>query len=166
MMIMKTMNTIYTNFAKRFAVVLTLLTFGLTSVWAEDELAYTIIFKNSANGNTQIQSTTKSSTVIAANCTTFVASQPFSNISKAYYGDNKTSIRIGASSAPGTLDIALSNNGQVKATKRKQSKVHLLILTTRRKMCLKKQKCQLLSALFVQLFVLSQHFCRVQSITL
>lgn len=117
MMIMKAMNTIYTNFAKRFAVVLTLLTFGLTSAWAEDELAYQIVFENSVNGNTQIQSTTKSSTVIAANCTTFVASQPFSNISKAYYGDNKTSIRIGTSSDPGTLDIALSNNGQVKATK-------------------------------------------------
>ena len=38
-MIMKTMNTIYTNFAKRFAVVLTLLTFGLTSVWAATETA-------------------------------------------------------------------------------------------------------------------------------
>ena len=36
---MKTMNTIYTNFAKRFAVVLTLLTFGLTSVWAATETA-------------------------------------------------------------------------------------------------------------------------------
>lgn len=112
------MNTIYTNFAKRFAIILTfLLNLGISTAWAEDELAYTIIFKNSANGNTQILNTTKSSTVIAANCTTFVASQPFSNISKAYYGDNKTSIRIGASSASGTLDIALSNNGQVKATK-------------------------------------------------
>ena len=36
---MKAMNTIYTNFAKRFAVVLTLLTFGLTSAWAATETA-------------------------------------------------------------------------------------------------------------------------------
>ena len=38
-MIMKTLHTIYTNFAKRFAVVLTLLTFGLTSAWAATETA-------------------------------------------------------------------------------------------------------------------------------
>ena len=36
---MKAMNTIYTNFAKRFAVVLTLLAFGLTSAWAATETA-------------------------------------------------------------------------------------------------------------------------------
>ena len=36
---MKTLHTIYTNFAKRFAVVLTLLTFGLTSAWAATETA-------------------------------------------------------------------------------------------------------------------------------
>ena len=39
MTIMKTMNTIYTNFAKRAAVVLTLLTFGLTSAWAATKTA-------------------------------------------------------------------------------------------------------------------------------
>ena len=48
MTIMKTMNTIYTNFAKRFAVVLTLLTFGLTSAWAATETA-TLDFTNANN---------------------------------------------------------------------------------------------------------------------
>ena len=119
---MKTLHTIYTNFAKRLALVLTLLlTLGVTQVWAADELAYTITFSNSANGVTSIATTTQSSTVISSSSTSYVTNKPFSDISNAYYGgsstDEKSTIRVGKSGDAGKISIALSNTGAVKASK-------------------------------------------------
>lgn len=52
-MIMKTLYTIYTSFAKRTAIILTLLlTFGVTSAWgAEEELVYTLDGKTTGGTN-------------------------------------------------------------------------------------------------------------------
>ena len=47
-MIMKTLHTIYTNFAKRLALVLTLLTLGVTTAWAAEE---TVDFSQQGYGN-------------------------------------------------------------------------------------------------------------------
>ena len=119
---MKTLHTIYTSFAKRVALILTLLlTLGVTSAWAAEELAYTITFSNSTNGVTAIETSTQATTVIAENARTYVTTKPFSNITNSYYGgsntDEKSTIRIGKSNATGAITIALSENGKVSATK-------------------------------------------------
>ena len=115
-MIMKTLHTIYTSFAKR-ALALIISVMAVTIAWGADKLAYNIVFSNSANGNTSISTSTQASTVIAEDSRTYVTASPFSNISKAYYGDTQTSIRLGTSSAQGELTIALSSEGEVAATK-------------------------------------------------
>lgn len=117
-MIMKTLHTIYTSFAKRLVIsLMVLMTVGVGTVLGAEELAYTIVFSNGANGNSEIKTTTQASTVIASDSRKYVTTSPFSAISKAYYGDTKTSIRLGTSSAEGALTIALSSDGQVSATK-------------------------------------------------
>ena len=114
--IMKTLHTIYTTFAKRLVMSLVLLLVA-GSVWGAEELAYTIIFSNNTSSNTEIKETTNATTVIAAESRKYVLNTPFSGITKAYYGDTKTSIRLGTSSAAGGLTIALSEDGKVYATK-------------------------------------------------
>ena len=115
---MKTLHTIYTSFAKRLVMsLIVLMIVGVGTVLGAEELAYTIVFSNGANGNSEIKTTTQASTVIASDSRKYVTTSPFSAISKAYYGDTKTSIRLGASSAAGALTIALSSDGQVSATK-------------------------------------------------
>ena len=113
---MKTLHTIYTSFAKR-ALALIISVMAVTVAWGADKLAYNIVFSNSANNNSTISESTKASTVIAEDSRTYVTASPFSNISKAYYGDTQTSIRLGTSSAQGELTIALSSEGEVAATK-------------------------------------------------
>ena len=119
---MKTLHTIYTSFAKRTAIILTLLlTLGVTSAWAAEELAYTITFSNSANGATAIATSTQATTVIAENARTYVTTKPFSNITYSFYGgsttDEKSTIRVGKSGNAGAITIALSESGKVSATK-------------------------------------------------
>lgn len=115
---MKTLYTTYNNFAKRLAMsLMVLMTVGVGSALGAEELAYTIVFSNGANGNSEIKTTTQASTVIASDSRKYVTASPFSAISKAYYGDTKTSIRLGTSSAEGAVTIALSSDGQVSATK-------------------------------------------------
>ena len=117
-MIMKTLYTTYNNFAKRLVMsLIVLMTVGVGTMLGAEELAYTIVFSNGANGNSEIKTTTQASTVIASDSRKYVTASPFSAISKAYYGDTKTSIRLGTSSAAGALTIALSSDGQVSATK-------------------------------------------------
>ena len=119
---MKTLYTIYTNFAKRLVMsLLVLMTVGVGSVLGAEELAYTITFSNSANGATQITTSTQSSTVITETARTYVTTKPFSNITYSYYGgsttDEKSTIRVGKSGSAGAITIALSESGKVSATK-------------------------------------------------
>ncbi|MCQ2752509.1 MAG: InlB B-repeat-containing protein, partial [Coriobacteriales bacterium] len=86
----------------------------LYAKWVEESSgdSYKIVFANSANSNTQISATTRASTVISQG-TDYVDEQPFSAITNAYYGDNKTSIRLGKSGTAGSLTISLSDSGSV-----------------------------------------------------
>lgn len=89
---------------------------GSGVVWADD---YTITFANSASSTTGITSSTNASTTIANNGSrSYVTAQPYTvNSGNCYYGDaGKNSIRIGKSGNSASLTIALSSNGQVKAT--------------------------------------------------
>ena len=119
---MKTLYTTYNNFAKRLVMsLMVLMTVGVGSVLGADELAYTITFSNSANGATQIQTSTQATTVFANTSTTYVTAKPFSNITYSYYGgsttDEKSTIRVGKSGNAGAITIALSESGKVSATK-------------------------------------------------
>ena len=89
---------------------------GSGSAWADD--SYTITFANNASSASQISSSTQASTVIANDGSrSYVTAKPFTvNSGNSYYGDNKTSIRIGKSSNSASLSITLSDAGKVKAT--------------------------------------------------
>ena len=109
---------------KRFTGILAALALlvGLTiplGMWGQD---YTITFANSANGATQIASTTNASTVIADDGSrTYVIAKPFTvNSGNSYYGGSntidKSSIRMGKSGNSASLTISLSEDGQKRAT--------------------------------------------------
>lgn len=83
------------------------------------EASYTIEFNSLAAGSTQIQTTTKATTLIIQG-SEYVIAQPFSSVSKCFYGGDATNglpLRIGTSSAAGSITIALSELGQYNATK-------------------------------------------------
>lgn len=83
------------------------------------ESSYTIEFNSLAAGSTQIQTTTKATTLIIQG-SEYVIAQPFPSVSKCYYGGDSTNglpLRIGTSSAAGSITIALSELGQYNATK-------------------------------------------------
>ena len=83
------------------------------NVWAD---SYTITFGNNASSNNGLTESVNASTVISSG-TEYVKAKPFTvNSGKAYYGDNKTSIRLGKSGNAAGLTIALSDDGKVKAT--------------------------------------------------
>lgn len=74
---------------------------------------YSIVFGNAANSATAISGTTKASTVISSG-TDYVTSQPFTVEGNVYYGDTKTCIRLGKTSAvSATLSIDLADAGKV-----------------------------------------------------
>ena len=78
--------------------------------------SYTIIFLNSSAGQgTTLNTTTKAETVIEEGLD-YVLSQPFTQKTNCYYGDNQP-LRVGKSGSAGSLVIALSELGQVPATK-------------------------------------------------
>lgn len=86
---------------------------GSGNLWAG---SYTITFGNNASSATAIASTTNATTVIS-NGTSYVDTKPFTiGSGKVYYGDNKTSIRMGQSGNSSSITIALSTTGQVKAS--------------------------------------------------
>ena len=91
-------------------------------VFADEESAYSIVFANSANGATGISSSTQATTTIASASRTYVDARPYTiNSGNVYYGGStdaeKASIRLGKSGNAASLSIALSDSGQVKATK-------------------------------------------------
>ena len=80
--------------------------------------SYTIEFNSTVGSPTLISTTTKASTFVV-NGTDYLADQPASSISYAYYGGNASGLplRIGKKDASGTITMALSKAGQVPATK-------------------------------------------------
>ena len=87
---------------------------GSSSVWADGE--YTITFSNNVNSATAISSSTTAAVTIATASRVYVTNKPFTlNSGNAYYGDTKTSIRVGKSGNAASLTIALSDEGKVKA---------------------------------------------------
>lgn len=80
---------------------------------------YKIEFNNKSGNTSQITKTTKASTFVIAGAE-YLEAQPFSNPSNAYYGGDKSTglpLRIGKSSASGSITMALSKNGQINANK-------------------------------------------------
>ncbi|MDY5379989.1 MAG: bacterial Ig-like domain-containing protein, partial [Sodaliphilus sp.] len=81
--------------------------------WAAE---YTITFGNKATQPTELLASVKASTAITGGLD-YVTAKPFTeNLGKSYYGDDKSSIRVGKSKNAATLSIALSESGQVKAS--------------------------------------------------
>ena len=103
----------FTKQCARYFTLLVLALMSFSSAWGD---SYTITFANNASTATSISSSTNATTFIAKNCTTYVESKPASTSSYAYYGDNKTSIRLGKSSNAGSITLSLSETGQVSAT--------------------------------------------------
>lgn len=80
--------------------------------------SYTIEFNSTAKTVTDISNTTKATTFVVSG-SDYLTEQPASNYSKAYYGGSTDGLplRIGTSSAAGKITLALSEAGQVPATK-------------------------------------------------
>ncbi len=81
-----------------------------------EEVSYTISFANNASSATTINTSTQASTIIAETSRTYVTTSPVSEATFCYYGDNKTSIRVGKSGNAGSITLNLSANGQCAAT--------------------------------------------------
>ena len=81
--------------------------------------SYKIEFNNKSKGVSSIETTTKASTFVVTGAE-YLEAQPFSSPSKAFYGGDETNglpLRIGTSSAAGSITMALSKAGQVNANK-------------------------------------------------
>lgn len=81
--------------------------------------SYKIEFNNKSKTVSSIETTTKASTFVVTG-TEYLEAQPFSSPSKAFYGGDETNglpLRIGTSSAAGSITMALSKAGQVNANK-------------------------------------------------
>lgn len=81
--------------------------------------SYTIEFNSKTKTESPLAETTKATTLIIHG-SEYVIAQPFSSVSKCFYGGDATNglpLRIGTSSAAGSITIALSELGQYNATK-------------------------------------------------
>lgn len=82
------------------------------------ESSYKIEFNSTNKGVTTVAASTQASTFVVAGAE-YLNEQPFSNITKAYYGgdENGLPLRLGTSSKSGSITMALSELGQYNATK-------------------------------------------------
>lgn len=82
------------------------------------ESSYKIEFNSTNKGVTTVAASTQASTFVVAGAE-YLNEQPFSSITKAYYGgdENGSPLRLGTSSDPGSITMALSELGQYNATK-------------------------------------------------
>ncbi len=81
--------------------------------------SYKIEFNSKTKSEGTLSETTKAEIIIVSG-SEYVTAQPFSLVSKCYYGGDATNglpLRIGTSSAAGSITIALSELGQYNATK-------------------------------------------------
>lgn len=82
------------------------------------ESSYKIEFNSTNKGVTTVDASTQASTFVVAGAE-YLNEQPFSSITKAYYGgdENGSPLRLGTSSKSGSITMALSELGQYNATK-------------------------------------------------
>lgn len=82
------------------------------------ESSYKIEFNSTNKGVTTVAASTQASTFVVAGAE-YLNEQPFSSITKAYYGgdENGSPLRLGTSSKSGSITMALSELGQYNATK-------------------------------------------------
>ena len=82
------------------------------------ESSYKIEFNSINKGVTTVAASTQASTFVVAGAE-YLNEQPFSSITKAYYGgdENGLPLRLGTSSKSGSITMALSELGQYNATK-------------------------------------------------
>ena len=81
--------------------------------------SYTIEFNSKTKTETPLAETTKATTLIIQG-SEYVIAQPFSSVSKCYYGGDATNgkpLRVGTKSDPGSVTLELSETGKVNATK-------------------------------------------------
>lgn len=104
---------------KKFLLILICTVLCAIGVYAQE--SYTIKFANSANGATQIQTSTKATTFIASDSRNYVEASPVSAATAVYYGGTKTedknSIRFNGQSSQGNITLKIASGYQVKATK-------------------------------------------------
>lgn len=102
---------------KKLLLLLTMLVVVGISSYADD---YTITFKSTANGATEIKPTTKASTFVESTSTQYLGTTAVAAASKVYYGgqttDDKNALRFNTTSAKGTITFNLSDVAQVNAT--------------------------------------------------
>ena len=81
------------------------------------ESSYTIEFYSEAKNDTGITNTTKASTIVSKG-SEYLTDQPFTSSTKSYYGGTNKVLRVGTSSANGSITMDLSELGKCAATKK------------------------------------------------
>ncbi len=81
------------------------------------ESSYTIEFYSEAKDDTGITNTTKASTIVSKG-SEYLTDQPFTSSTKSYYGGINKVLRVGTSSANGSITMDLSELGKCAATKK------------------------------------------------
>lgn len=96
---------------KKFLLILICTVLCAIGVYAQE--SYTIKFANSANGATQIQTSTKATTFIASDSRNYVEASPVSAATAVYYGGTKTedknSIRFNGQSSQGNITLKIAS---------------------------------------------------------
>ena len=81
------------------------------------ESSYTIEFYSEAKNEAGITNTTKASTIVSKGLE-YLTDQPFTSSTKSYYGGINKVLRVGTSSANGSITMDLSELGKCAATKK------------------------------------------------
>lgn len=81
------------------------------------ESSYTIEFYSEAKNETGITNTTKASTIVSKG-SEYLTAQPFTSSTKSFYGGLNNVLRVGTSSANGSITMDLSELGKCAATKK------------------------------------------------
>ena len=81
------------------------------------ESSYTIEFYSEAKDDTGITNKTKASTIVSKG-SEYLTDQPFTSSTKSYYGGINKVLRVGTSSANGSITMDLSELGKCAATKK------------------------------------------------
>lgn len=81
------------------------------------ESSYTIEFYSEAKNEDGITNTTKASTIVSKG-SEYLTAQPFTSSTKSYYGGINKVLRVGTSSAKGSITMDLSELGKCAATKK------------------------------------------------
>ena len=82
------------------------------NVWGE---SYKITFSNKSKSATALTATTQVATFVGGG-SEYLALSPVVSATFSYYGENNNAVRVGKSGNAGSLTLALSELGQVKAT--------------------------------------------------